>query len=140
MVCGQLPPVRVGFSVKVRVSFRVGRQPDNSLGEKWPPGQGYGLDYFWSWGQFSSGAIVLEPIFKRKSYSRRLSKTLTLCRMGLFGAAHKSKEGLFKAFLETYFATIKLGTVTPYLTEIQKVYKSCDTPFEFSNFCHIEKY
>ena len=91
-------------------------------------------------GQFSSGAIVLEPIFKRKSYSRRLSKTLTLCRMGLFGAAHKSEEGLFKAFLETYSATIKLGTVTPYLTEIQKVYKSCDTPFEFSNFCHIEKY
>ena len=28
----KLPPVRVGVSVKVRVSFRVGEQPDNRPG------------------------------------------------------------------------------------------------------------
>ena len=32
------PPVRVGVSVKVRVCFRVGGQPDNCPGEKLPPG------------------------------------------------------------------------------------------------------
>ena len=31
-------PVRVGVSVKVRVSFRVGGQPDNCPGGKLPPG------------------------------------------------------------------------------------------------------
>ena len=32
------PPVRVGVSVKVRASFRAGRQPDNCTGEKLPHG------------------------------------------------------------------------------------------------------
>ena len=35
---GKLPPVRVGVSVKVRVSFRVGGQPNNCPREKLPPG------------------------------------------------------------------------------------------------------
>ena len=63
MVSGQLPPeencppVRVGVSVKVRVSFRVGGQPENCPREKLPPGQGQGLAQvqFWGWG-----AIFLE--------------------------------------------------------------------------------
>ena len=32
------PPVRVGVWVKVRVSFRVGGQPENCPREKLPPG------------------------------------------------------------------------------------------------------
>ena len=32
------PPVRVGVSVKVKVNFRVGGQPDSFLGEKLTPG------------------------------------------------------------------------------------------------------
>ena len=56
-------PVRVGASVKVRVSFRVEGQPDNCPGGKLPPGRvrvwvrvSFGIGW-----QFSSGAIVLEP-------------------------------------------------------------------------------
>ena len=39
---GKLPQVRVGVLVKVRVSFRVGGQPDNCPGGKIPP-LGFGL-------------------------------------------------------------------------------------------------
>ena len=37
-ISGQLPPVKIGVWVKFRVSFRVGRQPDNCPGEKLPSG------------------------------------------------------------------------------------------------------
>ena len=37
-VLGQLPPVRVGVWVKVKVGFRVEGQPDNCPGGKLPPG------------------------------------------------------------------------------------------------------
>ena len=50
----------------------------------------------------------------------------------------------------TYPTMMKLGTLIPYLKEIQKIYKSRDTPFEFcwhqhflqeiSKFCYIKKY
>ena len=61
---GKLPQVRVGVLVKVRVSFRVGGQPDNCPGRKIPPlgfGLGLVLGLEGGGGQFSSGAIVLEP-------------------------------------------------------------------------------
>ena len=44
---------------------------------------------------------------------------LTLFRMGIFGADH------------TYPTMMKLGTVISYLTKIQKIYESRDTPPEF---------
>ena len=51
------PPGRVGVLVKFKVSFRVGRQPDNWPGEK------SGLGFGFGGGQFSLEAIVLEPFF-----------------------------------------------------------------------------
>ena len=67
MVSGQLPPdencppVRVGVWVKVRVTFRVGGQPDNCSRRKLPPVRfrvsvrvNFGVG-----GKFSLGAIVL---------------------------------------------------------------------------------
>ena len=61
--------------------------------------------------------------------------TLTLFRMGFFGAAHGWEGGLFAPPLpkirHTYPTMIKLGTVIPYLTKIQKMYKSRDTFLEF---------
>ena len=40
---GKLPPVSIGVWVKIRVSFRVGRQPDNCPAGKLPSGLGLGL-------------------------------------------------------------------------------------------------
>ena len=60
--------------------------------------------------------------------------TLTLFRMGFFGAAH-GWQGLFGPLLpkicHTYRTMMKLGTVIPYLRKIQKIYKSRDTSLEF---------
>ena len=53
---------------------------------------------------------------------------LTLFRMGFSGAAHR--WGGCKKY-HTYPAMMKLGTVIPCLTKIQKVYESRDTPLEF---------
>ena len=61
------PPVRVGVWIKVRVSFRVGGQPDNWPREKLPPEVRVGVwprVSFGVGGQFSSGPIVLEPFWK----------------------------------------------------------------------------
>ena len=59
---------------------------------------------------------------------------LTLFRMDSFGAAHKwggAKRLPLPKTCHTYPAMMKLGTVIPYLTEIQKIYESRDTPLEF---------
>ena len=58
-----MPPVRIGVWVEVRESFRDGEQPDNSPEENYPPVRvrGWVRVSFWVRGQFSSGAIVLEP-------------------------------------------------------------------------------
>ena len=57
--------IRVGVWVKVKVSFRVGGKPDNCLQGKLHPVRvrvclrvSFGVR-----GQFSSGTIVLEPLF-----------------------------------------------------------------------------
>ena len=44
--------------------------------------------------------------------------TLTLLRMGFFGAAHGAPM-------------MKLGTLIPYLKKVQKIYKSRDAILEF---------
>ena len=55
---GKLPQVRVGVLVKVRVSFRVGGQPDNCPGGKIPPlGFGLGLVLGLGGGNFPRGQL-----------------------------------------------------------------------------------
>ena len=65
----------------------------------------------------------------------KINRTLTLFRMGFFGAAHGWGRGGKKPPLpktcHTYLTMMKLGTVIPYLEKIQKKYESCDTSLEF---------
>ena len=53
--------------------------------------------------------------------------------MGLFGAAHETgcKNAHLHKTCHTYPKVMKLGTVIPYLTKIQNIYKSGDTPIKF---------
>ena len=55
--------------------------------------------------------------------------------MSIFGAAHVSGGGGGKATLpkicRRYPTVMKLGTVTPYLRNMQKIYETRDTPIEF---------
>ena len=61
--------------------------------------------------------------------------TLTLFRMGFFGAAHgwggEIPPPPLPKTCHTYPTMIKLGTVIPYLKKTQKLYKSRDTSLEF---------
>ena len=78
--------------------------------------------------------ILLPYIFKRAIERSNLS--LTLFRMGFFGAAHGWGGGgafcppLLK-IRHTYSTVMKLGTVIPYLRKIQKMHKSRDTSLQF---------
>ena len=78
--------------------------------------------------------------------------TLTLFKMGIFGAAHGWGGAKRPPSLKsvTHPAMMKLGTVIPYLNKIQKIYESCNAPPEFSadiniysleisKFCYIKK-
>ena len=68
------------------------------------------------------------------SQKNSLSIPLTLFRMVIFGAAHRWGGGkkppphLLLKICHTYPAVMKLGTVIPYLKNIQKIYESHDTP------------
>ena len=70
-----------------------------------------------------------------KSYScLRVFRSLTLFRMGLFGAAQgwgDQKVPPLHKICHSYPTMMKLGTLTPYLKKIEKIYKSRDTPLEF---------
>ena len=61
--------------------------------------------------------------------------SLTLFRMGFFGAAHGwgggGKKGPLPKICHTFPAVMKLGTVIPYPKKIQKIYELRDTPLEF---------
>ena len=60
--------------------------------------------------------------------------SLTLFRMGFFGAAHGCGRGQkgppLPKIYHTYPTMMKLGTVMPYLRKIQNIYESRDTPLE----------
>ena len=63
-------------------------------------------------------------------------EALTILRMDFLGAAHGWGGGGKKGppipkICHTYPTMKKLGTVIPYLKEIQKLYESHDTPLEF---------
>ena len=58
----------------------------------------------------------------------RVCYTLTLFRMGLFGAAHGwGGDKKAPSLNNTYPTMIKLGMLITYLKKIQKIYKSRDT-------------
>ena len=74
---------------------------------------------------------------------------LPLFRMCIFEAAHGMRGGgrwaersLLPTICYTYPTMVKLGTVIPYLKEIQKIYESqfLLTSPEISKFCYIKKY
>ena len=82
---------------------------------------------------FKSSAEYLESSFERLKGSAvcfktntRSSVSLTLFRMGFFGAAHLWSGGEKACPPPTY-----LTIVIPYLKKIQKNYESRDTPLEF---------
>ena len=113
--------VRIGVWVKVRVSFRVGGQPDNCSQETLPPGRvrvsfrvgkqpdnypqdccprlglGFGVGLvLWFGGQFSSGAIVLEP---QKSWKMRVNKFI-------FRTFNVTKNDFFVAIFQGFYLNI----------------------------------
>ena len=51
--------------------------------------------------------------------------------MGIFGAAHGGGGVSKRRSSLKSFTDMKLGTVIPYLKNIEKIYESCDTPAEF---------
>ena len=60
--------------------------------------------------------------------------------LGFFGATHRwrgVKKVPLPKICHTYPAMMKLGTVTPYLRKIQKIYKSSDTPYELCLQQHL---
>ena len=79
--------------------------------------------------------LILSTTFSEGLFDKAETICLTLFRMGIFGAAHGWERGAKKAPLpkicHTYPTMMKLGTVIPYPKKIQKIYESCDTPFEF---------
>ena len=66
-----------------------------------------------------------------------IKQTLTLFRMGLFGAAHGTKRPPFPKLCHIHPTMMLLGTVISYPKKIQKTYKSCETPFEFRRYQHF---
>ena len=71
-------------------------------------------------------------------FSKIFTKTLTLFKMDIFGAAHESGRGggwqkgpPLPKICHTYPTKMKPGTVIPYLKKIQKIYESRYTPVDF---------
>ena len=83
---------------------------------------------------FSSGQPQCYLNFNESSYKQSFMCSLTLFRMDLFGAAQGwggAKRFPLPKICHTYPTMMKLGTRIPTLKEIQKLYKSRDTPLEF---------
>ena len=76
----------------------------------------------------------------KKNYIKNwkmIKQTLTLFRMGLFGAAHGAKRPPFPKLCHIHPTMMLLGTVISYPKKIQKTYKSCETPLEFRWYQHF---
>ena len=76
---------------------------------------------------------LLRLELSKKTLIRPIS-SLILFRVDLFGAAHGwvgAKKTLLPNICYTYLTMMKLSTVIPYLTKIQKNYKLRDTPLEY---------
>ena len=67
---------------------------------------------------------------------------LTLFRIGLFGAAHgrgEAKRLPLPKICYTYPTMMKLSTVESYLKNIQKIYKSRDTPLSSADISIFQR-
>ena len=74
---------------------------------------------------------IVQVLFSSAIIPTLFKITLTLFRMGIFGAAHGwgvCKKVPFPKICHTYPTMLKLDTVIPYLKKIQKLYESGDTP------------
>ena len=64
-----------------------------------------------------------------------LFRVLTLFRMNYSGAAHRWEGGgqicPHSSYNPSHVSLLKLGTAVPYLKNIHKIYKPCDTLHEF---------
>ena len=72
-------------------------------------------------------------IYLKNNFEQLITCLLTLFRMGLLGAAHGwrlKKTPLLKIF-RTCATMMKVGTVMPYLKNIQKIHESRDLLLEF---------
>ena len=73
-------------------------------------------------------------MFYEQTLNTVLTLTLTLFRMGIFRAAHRSggrgdqKGSFLPKICHKYPAIMKSGTVIPDLKKIQKIYQSRDAP------------
>ena len=77
---------------------------------------------------YGFSAPMIQEVFTKIS--------LTLFRMGFFGAAHGwwgggGKKARLLKICHAYPTIVKPGIVIPYLKKIQKVYESRDTPLRF---------
>ena len=85
---------------------------------------------------FKVNFIVFKGLSGAKNCLRPESASLTLFKMGLFGAAHGWEGGggflaPLPKICHPYPTMMKLGTVIPYRRKIQKMYKSRATFLEF---------
>ena len=86
--------------------------------------------------KFQLSSIILTSIRHGDNYTPLIpqNESLTLSRMGIFGAAHwwgSQKGPSLPKICHTNPTIMKLGTVLPYVKKIQKIHKSRDIPPEF---------
>ena len=77
--------------------------------------------------------MIVTNDLRGKFLGIEIHHTLTLIRIGLFGAAHRwgSQKGPPPKVCHTYPTMMKLGTAISCLKKIPKTYKSRDTHLEF---------
>ena len=90
----------------------------------------HGGSYIVSPDWIKNNKATIGPIgYDEKCFQYTTTATLSLFKIGLFSASHRWGRG--QKICHTYTTLIKFGTVIPYLNEIQKTYKSCDTLLVF---------
>ena len=79
--------------------------------------------------------VNFEEIIIPPEKKEEILNELTLFRMGFLGVCSwmwgVQISHLVPKSCHTYSTMMKLGTVVPYLKNIQKIYESSDIPFEF---------
>ena len=77
---------------------------------------------------------IVHKLYLVSDLKKEIMKEVNPIQDGLFQACSRmegAEKGPLPKICHTYPILMKLGTVTPYLKNIQKIYESCDTPWEF---------